>query len=180
MNEVKSTNYPQLYEELGIDTGRLGCIMVDTEPLVNSDIIPESAYYYSEEHKWVNGNVSEDVPHVTLMYGLLRSGQEMKRHITAVLEGWQLPDITIKEVNFFYGHGGDYITIVAMVDVTDALREGHARISLLPHINTFGDYKPHITLAYVKANSDWTTFVAELDQKFKGKAIAVKAVNLGE
>lgn len=180
MNEIKATNYLTVYEDLGIDTGRLGCIMVDTDPLIISDVVKESDYYYSEDQKWVQGNVSEEVPHVTILYGLMRSGLEMRKHVTAVLEGWELPSITIKEVSFFYGHGGDYITIIALVDVTDALKEGHQRLSLLPHVNTFGEYKPHITLAYVKASADWQTYVAELNQKFRGEAVAVRGVNLGE
>ena len=114
------------------------------------------------------------------MFGLLRSGQELKKHVTAVLEGWELPNIKIKEVNFFYGQTGEYVTIVALVDVTDELKEGHQRLSLLPHINTFGEYKPHITLAYVKASADWVGYVGELDKKFRGQFVAVKGVNLGE
>ena len=114
------------------------------------------------------------------MFGLLRSGQELKKHVTAVLEGWELPNIKIKEVNFFYGQTGEYVTIVALVDVTDELKEGHQRLSLLPHINTFGEYKPHITLAYVKASADWEGYVGELDKKFRGQFVAVKGVNLGE
>lgn len=180
MIEVKAVDYPEVYAQLGIDTGKLGCIMVDTEPLVNSDIIPDEAYYYSEEQKWVQGNVSEEVPHVTVLYGLLRTGTEMERHVSAVLEGWVLPDITIKEVSFFYGHGGEYITIIALVDVSDGLKEGHQRLSLLPHVNTFGEYKPHITLAYVKASADWTTFVADLNKKFRGQPVKVKSINLGD
>lgn len=111
---------------------------------------------------------------------LLRTGTEMERHVSAVLEGWVLPDITIKEVSFFYGHGGEYITIIALVDVSDGLKEGHQRLSLLPHVNTFGEYKPHITLAYVKASADWTTFVANLDKKFRGQPVKVKSINLGD
>lgn len=180
MNEVKATDYKEVYAQLGIDTGKLGCIMVDTEPLVISDIIKEEDYYYSDEHKWVNGNVSEDVPHVTVLYGLLRSGKELERHVTTVLEGWVLPGVRIQNVSFFYGNNGEYITIIALIEVNNPLKEGHQRLSLLPHINTFGEYKPHITLAYVKASSDWQNYVMELAKKFAGKEIDVKGVNLGE
>ena len=99
MNEIKSTDFAEMYAQLGIDTGKLGCIMIDTEPLVNSDIIPEEDYYYSEDQKWVQGNVSEEVPHVTLLYGLLRSGNELKKHIYTVLDGIERSDFSLISLN---------------------------------------------------------------------------------
>ena len=180
MNEIKSTDYEDLYRDLGIETGRLGCIRVDVEPLANSDIIAESDYYVSEDQKWVQGNVSEEVPHCTVLYGLLRSGQEQSKHVATVLDGWVLPTIKIKEVSFFYGKTSDYVTIIALVEVTEELLEGHQRLSLLPHINTFGEYHPHITIAYVKASADWSAYVGELDKRFRGQRVAAKGVNLGE
>lgn len=180
MNIIKSTDYPAVYEMLGIDTGKLGCVMIDTEELIISDVIKEEDYYYSAEHDYVSGNVSEDVPHMTLLYGLLRSGPELQVHIHSVLSGWQLPSIRIKDVGFFYGENSDFISIIAHVEVTDELREGHARLSLLPHINTFDEYKPHITLAYVKSTSDWETYIKDLNFKFEGAEIEAKAINYGD
>jgi 2'-5' RNA ligase len=179
MNQIKSTDYPAIYEMLGIDTGNLGCIMIDTEELIISDIIKDEDYYYSDEHQYVNGNVSEEVPHLTLLYGLMRSGKELRPHVDIVLSGWQLPTIKVKEVGFFYGHGGEYVTLVAHIEVTDELKQGHARLSLLPHINTFDEYHPHITLAYVKASSDWEQYIKDLKFKFDGAEIVAKAINYG-
>src|SRR3712207_8228254 len=67
--------YTTLFRSLGIDLSKLGCIMLDTEPIKVSDIIPENSLYYAdpEKLKWVQGVVSEKVPHVTLLYGLMRS-----------------------------------------------------------------------------------------------------------
>lgn len=179
MKEVKSTDYPAIYKGLGIDTGKLGCIMIDTEPIVISDVIKDTDYYYSDEHQYVNGNVSEDVPHVTLLYGLMRSGPELQVHVDTVLKDWQLPEIVIDKVSFFYGEESDYVTIIALIKVTDALNEGHQRLSLLPHINTFGTYKPHLTLAYVKAESNWQEYVEELNKTLAGKSISAIGINYG-
>lgn len=180
MNEVKSTDFPGVYEDLGIDTGNLGCVMIATDPLVISDVIKEADYYYSDEHKWVNGNVSENVPHVTLLYGLMRSGPELKKHIEAVLGSWDYPDIEIDSVGFFYGHNGEYLTLIAFVKVTEGLAEGHQRLSLLPHINTFGTYKPHITLAYLKANADIENYVDLLNERFANTTVQAKGIDIGE
>jgi len=46
MEAVSSSHFPQVYEDLGIDTNQLGCIMVDTEPIeVSSVIDPEHLYF---------------------------------------------------------------------------------------------------------------------------------------
>ena len=41
------------------------------------------------------GIVSENVPHCTLLYGLLWPGPELQKHGDAVLEGWKAEDVTI-------------------------------------------------------------------------------------
>lgn len=195
MTEISSRNFPEVYEDLGIDTGNLGCIMIDTVPIAISDVIPEDALYYSDEHEYVKGNVSENVPHMTLLYGLLNSGPAMKKHVERVLEwpvindglttpadppAWFPPKVYIDEVSFFYGADSDFVTIIALVQVNPGLLEGHQRLSLLPHINTFGEYKPHITLAYVKASSDWESYVRKLNEKYTGTGVPTVGINLGD
>lgn len=182
MNEVKASDYPTLYEGLGIDTGRLGCIMLDTQPIKISDFINDADYYYADqdEKPYAQGNVSESVPHVTLLYGLMRSGKELATQVTTVMTGWRASPIVIDKVSFFYGDNGEYVTIIALLEVSDNLLNAHKRLSLLPHINTFGTYKPHLTLAYVKQSADWESIVDTLNQELGGKEINPIAVNLGD
>lgn len=180
--EIKASDYPEVYANLGIDTGRLGCIMLDTEPIIISNIIDEQDYYYADpkDKPYAQGNVSESVPHVTLLYGLMRSGKELAPHVTAVMTGWRPEPIRIDEVSFFYGDNGEYITVIALLEVTDNLSEAHQRLSLLPHINTFGIYKPHLTLAYIKSSSDWEGIVNRLSSELAGKEIDPLQLNLGD
>lgn len=180
MTQIKATDYPDVYSELGIDTGRLGCIMAQVDPISISDFVHDDDYFYSETQSYVKGNVSEDVPHVTLLYGLMRSGHELSRHVDAVLAGFTLDDVTIDKVDFFYGLNNEYITIVALVDVTDNLKEAHARLSLLPHIDTFGEYHPHITLAYVKNDSDWKQMISNLGQRYNGTPVKTIGLDYGD
>jgi hypothetical protein len=178
-----ASNFPQVYQDLGIDTGRLGCIMADTEPIVVHDVIPEDALYYADpdRHQWIQGIVSEKVPHVTLLYGLMRSGPELQKHVDAVLDGVVLDRVTIERVEFFYSNdpGENYVTLVAGLQVSDALADANARLRLLPHIDTFPQYKPHITLAYVKNTSDWTTYISPLEDKLKGIEVRITGLNYG-
>lgn len=136
-----------VYEELGVDLSGLGCIMIRvTPPEIN---LPEWYEYYSNDPKkfWIKGVVSDNA-HVTLKYGLF---PEVKRtHVDAMLEGWELTDIYKKEVIVFDSPYEDekYKCIVLSME-SASLKEANARLTMLPNINTFKEYVPHLTLAYV-------------------------------
>lgn len=179
MNEVKATDFASVYEELGIDTGRLGCIMIDTKAVKVDDVIPEEALFYSEDQEYVKGIVSQTVPHIALLYGLMRSGLELRRHVSSVLTGWNLPELEVDKVSFFYGKDDTYITIIALIKPTPELLEGNARLRLLPHIDTFGEYHPYLTLSYVKADSDWQGYVDTLNERYSEQKIESIALNFG-
>jgi hypothetical protein len=194
MAPVNSRSFPQVYVDLGIDPGNLGCIMLDVQPIVVSDVIDAADLYVSEKPGlgFVKGNVSEDVPHVTLLYGLLRPGPELKKHVDAVLEvepvdgglesHWDFPeDVVIDKVDFFYSPDSEehFVTIVALLQVSPGLAEANGRLRLLPHIDTFMEYKPHITLAYVSDSSDWQGYIKTLNEKLAGQSIRAVALNYG-
>lgn len=157
--------------------------MLDTEELIVSDIIDKDHLYYASDksHFWINGVVSEHVPHVTLLYGLLRTGPEMKKHVDAVLKDWELEAITINEVTYFESKLADepYYCLIAKVDPKD-LKEANDLLRMLPHVNTYPDYEPHITLAYIKKDETLRdTYVDLLNTRFKGQSVAPKGINYG-
>jgi hypothetical protein len=39
--QVSASQYPTVYQDLGIDPSNLGCIMLDTEPVIVSEIIKQ-------------------------------------------------------------------------------------------------------------------------------------------
>src|SRR5664279_5771365 len=77
MDQVSSQQFPQVYEDLGIDTNSLGCIMVDIEPIEVSSVIDPEDLYFDPEDTFAQGIISEDTPHVTL---LQRPGDAEARH----------------------------------------------------------------------------------------------------
>jgi 2'-5' RNA ligase len=149
--------YSQVYEDLGIAVDTLGCVMLDLKPLENMYSIEldgaSVALYQSKNKKrfWINGWVADKKPHVTLLYGLL--SKHYKKHIDVVLSDWSCDQVIVDHVDYFPSPYSDenYYCIVAHIKTTPELLEGHRRLSLLPHINTFFDYKPHMTIAYINA-----------------------------
>jgi 2'-5' RNA ligase len=181
--QLNSHDFEDMYKDLGYDINKLGCIMLDLEPQTFK--INESVLYYAKnkDHFWIDGNVAAKTPHVTLLFGLLRSGDELKKHVDTVLPTDKLPkDVTIDHVGFFESPLDDepYYCIVAHVKVTKEVAEARARLSFLPHIDTFAEYKPHFTLCYIKKNARIRdTLIGKLDDYLKGETIKATGINYG-
>jgi len=197
--QLSSHNFKEVYQWLGIDLNKLGCLMLDTEPLelpnhiiqdwetgagVNFDTFFKEVFMYKAKNKdrfWIDGYVGNE-PHLTLLYGFLTKAKNYKPHIEKVLEGWGMKTIKIADVGFFESPYEDepYYCVVAHIEVTDELLEGHRRLEFLPHINTFTGYKPHITIAYIKKDEHARNiFIEDLKSSLVGKEIKIKGLNYG-
>lgn len=187
---VSANQFAEVFKQLGYDIGELGCIMLDTEPLTVSDVIPADELYVPldedgnvDDDSYANGIVSESIPHVTLLYGLLRSGLELQSHVDAVLAEWSVESVTIAGVSFFESQDSDkpFYCIVAKLDLTPELVEGNARLRALPHIDTFPTYQPHITLAYIKKDDQVRDDVVyALNERFAGSQVRILGINYGD
>mgnify|MGYP001761390293 CR=1 FL=1 len=136
----------------GIDVAALGCVMLDVDGPPISRLLPATWLYWSEhpDRQWISG--PQDSAHVTLLYGLLDNANTIREDVDEVLDGWETGPLTTDRVGAFPSpfEDEDYSCIVAHLSLTDNLRDAHARLSLLPHIDTHAEYKPHATLAYVR------------------------------
>lgn len=153
--ELNSHNFEAVYQNLGIDVDTLGCVMLGLEPMDVESILPAEWAYTARNPKrfWIKGLQVKS--HVTLLYGLLpvyRDRQQYEDSVNEVLSGWAPSPVEIAYVDRFPSPYEDepYACIVAHLG-TEGLIDAHHRLSFLPHINTFPTYKPHMTLAYVKA-----------------------------
>lgn len=135
----------------GITVSALGCVMLDVTGPPIRRLLP-ATWLYSSDHpdrRWISG--AQDQGHATLLYGLLDNANTIREDIGEVLAGWEPGQIETDHVGVFPSPFDDepYSCIVAHLALTEGLRDAHSRLSLLPHIDTHPEYKPHVTLAYV-------------------------------
>lgn len=184
MNDVNAHDFPDIYADLNIDINKLGCVMLDVEPIPVTSFVEggEDDLYFSDNPDlfWIKGAVGESASHITLLYGLLSQGYV--NQVLAVLDAWDIPShVEVDGLEVFaspYGEAEPYSCMVARIRITPDLREGRARLELLPHINTFLEWRAHVTLAYVRqeATSRW---VSGLKRNLP-KQFAVTGLNLGD
>ena len=187
MKQLNAHDFEDMYKDLGVDLDELGCIMLDVD---GSKIKPiqgmEKHLYTAKDPKkfWIKGFVAEKNPHVTLLYGLMKPGKEWKDHVDTLLRSWDLASVKIAEVGYFESNipGEDYYCIVAHLDITPELLEGHRRLQLLPHIDTFvGKYKAHITIAYVKKDEEIRDeIISKYNDMLQEEELKITGINYGE
>lgn len=179
-----ANNFIEMYSEMGINVDKLGCIMLNVDGSIFKKPEEEILYYTKHPDRfWINGFVAGKVPHVTLLYGLLESGVKNKAYVDKVLEGWDIENVTINDIGYFDSPYPDepYYCIVAHINVDNLLFEGHSRLELLPHINTFLTYKPHITIAYIKKDENVRDIlIGDYNDNLELEKIKVLSLNYGK
>ena len=187
LSDISSRDFPGLHESLGVDTDKLGCIMLDLQTFDvtkhveggEADLVQATK---PEDHAM--GAVAETEAHVTLLFGLLKNGNLMKEQVDKVLAGWNCKSVTLDRVqSFAVPADAPSVPIVATVQTWEdgSVMEANERLRLLPHVNTFGRYNPHVTLAYVKNDPDVVQkWVKALNEVVPGMKLAATGINYGD
>ena len=122
-----------------------GCVMVEV-PVSNWD---EITSYINPEDVYTGGDDAHGIqenPHVTILYGLHEGVTE--DDVKSVFEGFTGSiNIEVNGIDIF--ENKDYDVVKFNVNPDGALQELHDKLSEFPNSNSFPDYKPHITIAYV-------------------------------
>lgn len=179
-------DFPQVYDRLGMQLGHFGCIMLDVEAVPVTDILdrPDDWFYFSDrdELRYVKGPVAATTAHATLLYGLTpddNAGIKQKTSVDELLDGLDLSSVIIDHIDSFPPqYNLPYACVVAKLKTDNDLGEANRRLRFLPHIDTFVEYVPHVTLAYVKKNElDYAleTFTDELS----GEKLSATGINYG-
>lgn len=139
----------------GIDPSDVGTVMLDVEDDGAAAVLDEEMFYTSDNPKlwWVKGR--ELIPHVTLMHGLLPMVDQ--EAVDEVLADWEMPTVVANDLTVFPGPADEPYDCIVSTRQQGAYQRGlldaHARLSMLPHMNFYPEYTPHVTVAYVKKES---------------------------
>lgn len=173
-----------------LKTSDLECVMLDVKPfrweegyipaigeIFGEDYNPNDLFYGdTDELKYAQGAVYDSVPHVTLLFGIHPS-LTYEEDVNSVLYDWITPDLMSKYVGFFDGE--DYYCIVAHMDLTASLMNARRRLEALPHTTTFPEFKPHMTLAYIKKTANLQVWLERMNDAFANRVFYVSGLNLG-
>lgn len=151
MDRLKNAHaYPHIYDRLGINLSDLGCLMLSTESPV--EFLGDATPYISPDPKkyWIKGLL--DHWHVTVRYGFLPG--VATNDVDDVLKDVEIPNtLSLSGVEIFPSPYADepYECLVARVE-DERLKQMNQALSVLPNVNTFPEFKAHITIGYfVKA-----------------------------
>jgi len=170
----------------GIKTTDLECVMLDLPPIdVHAAFGPdikEKHFFYGKvpELKYAQGPVAEKGAHVTLMFGIHPSETYVEDVMNA-LGDWTPEDIFVRKASYFPSsvEGQDYKVIVLEVAPSVNLLLARKRLETLNYTDRFTEYRPHITLAYVKGDKNIDRWLARLNVYFTNRLLYPTALNLG-
>ena len=123
-----------------------GCVMVDV-PVGNWDEItswidPEDLYEVEGENFGI-----QERPHITILYGLHEEvTPDMVKSVFDQFDG----DINIEVDGIDIFENEKFDVVKFNVNTDGSLNELNSKLSEFPNSNEYPDYKPHITIAYVK------------------------------
>ncbi len=127
---------------------KLGCVMVEVSVSnwneITSTINKDDLYEVEGENYGIQNN-----PHLTLLYVLKANitKEQIKEVLTKTIDGDKII-IEIENIDTFENE--DFDVVKFNVKKTEQLQRIFDALSELPNENTFPDYKPHITIAYVR------------------------------
>jgi 2'-5' RNA ligase len=137
-----------LNEELA-EEPKYGCVMLfadvpDWKKLIKRLVREEDLYKPDDDDYGFDNN-----PHITLLYGIHHDSIVDLSIIYRKIEDISVMKFTVKEINIFESDDYD----VVKFDITPtkkllSLREEFEED--IPNTQTFSDYHPHVTIAYVK------------------------------
>ena len=125
-----------------------GCVMVDFNFTNWSELLEsiDSDDVYKVEGK--NYGL-QPRPHLTLLYGIHDTVSDDE--ILNCFDGFKEDDFKVQLDGVSIFENPEFDVVKLGVVLTPRIKEINKRLSELPNSNQFPEYKPHITLAYVKS-----------------------------
>ena len=125
-----------------------GCVMVDFNFANWSELL--ESIDFDDVYKVEGKNYGlQPRPHLTLLYGIHDTVSDEK--ILNCFEGFTEDDFKVQLDGVSIFENPEFDVVKLGVVLTPRIKEINKRLSELPNSNQFPEYKPHITLAYVKS-----------------------------
>lgn len=148
------------------DEKTYGCVMMDAkipdwESIHASGIDPKDVYIKPYDDSYG----IEDNPHVTVIYGI-HEDEIDPEVIHGIIQNEMGPvTVTIDEISTF--ENDEYDVVKYDVPVTDELKQYREKFEKnYPNTQTFPEYHPHVTLAYVKPG-EGKKYAKKLEEPFE-------------
>jgi 2'-5' RNA ligase len=116
----------------------------------------------------------EDEPHLTLLYGLHKEVKD--EDIKKIVDTINKKDIEIVGEGIDIFENKDYDVVKISVK-SDYLNELNKEFSKLPYTTDYPDYKPHITICYVKSGTGKKYIDKDFKQKFESDNVVYSKSN---
>lgn len=128
-----------------------GCLMAYVDPTYGPRIASTGQRIIPPQHLYTDPNDSSygygDYPHVTIKYGFEPDIDRMD--VAKILKGVSPFLVNLVALNQFNSHT-DYDVVKFEVAKNPTLMELRRRCDGYPNTDSYPEYKPHMTLAYVK------------------------------
>ena len=90
----------------------------------------------------------EEQPHITVLYGLHEDEVDEEVYPEIIKQNMKPLTVLINEIDIF--EGDEYDVVKYNVPISDQLQEYRDLFMRFPNTQTFPEFKPHMTIAYVK------------------------------
>ena len=105
------------------------------------DLINPDHIYKSKDVKGI-----EDEPHVTLLYGLHKGVTQ--KEVMDICGKYHIDELEITEASLFTTN--EDFDVLKFKAYHPVLSNMHEELSMLPNSDKFTEYRPHVTIAYLK------------------------------
>lgn len=154
-----------LNEQANVESPTYGCVMLDCkipkwEELHTSGIDKKDIYIDPKDDSYG----LEDNPHVTVLYGIHEDEIDPEVIMSVIENNMEPVTVTISNISIFENEIFDVVKY-DVPDTEQLLKYREMFMKSFTNTQTFPDYHPHITLAYVKPG-EGSKYVKELDEPF--------------
>ncbi len=145
---MKIMTYSQFIKESTDHKHEYGCVMLGLEcpnwKEIQSQIHPDDVYHHPTDTSYG----LEDNPHVTLKFGLHPEVEDSQ--IEEIVNKFKGQNLSLDILGIDSFQNKDFDVVKFSVNPTEQIKAINQELSKLPNSDQYPDYKPHITVGYVK------------------------------